>query len=343
MSDWRVAARAGRARGVSPARFRLIASAAIWALALTIISGATVRLTGSGLGCPDWPTCTTSSVVAPLHFHAWVEFGNRLINAFVSVASLGAFVAALLRAPRRRDLTWLAAGLVAGIAGEVVLGGLTVLNKLAPGFVMAHFLLAVVILGDAVLLRYRAGLPDERVATTPRVRVVSRSQLVLARLQLVATAVVVTLGTVVTSTGPHGGSPGTKRFAFSLHAVAQLHGSSVEVLIGITLVSMWNLVRTGAPPPVVRRAQVMLVAMVAQAGVGYLQYFSGDPVGLVALHVTGACILVIATLWYYCGLSVPAQAPATSDLLPADLDGSPDLAPAPAPAGAPDRRLFPTA
>src|ERR1700728_4171200 len=151
----------GRARGIrrgrwtsgwaiSPRAFHIIALAAVVALALTIISGAAVRLTGSGLGCPDFPGCTASSVVAPLQFHAWVEFGNRLINALVTVASFGAWGAALVREPKRRDLTWLSAGLVAGILAEVVLGGLTVLSKLAPGFVMAHFLLAVLILADAV-------------------------------------------------------------------------------------------------------------------------------------------------------------------------------------------------
>jgi cytochrome c oxidase assembly protein subunit 15 len=295
--------RAWRAWRVSPSRFRVIATAAVWAVALTIISGAAVRLTGSGLGCPDWPTCTASSVAAPLQFHAWVEFGNRLINAFVTIASFGAVAAALLRAPRRSDLTWLASGLLAGIAAEVILGGLTVLDHLAPGFVMAHFLLAVAILADAVVLRYRAAIPDERLVGE-KVRLVSRTQLNLARLQVAATAVVVILGTVVTSTGPHGGGPDVKRFPFSLHSVAQLHGTSVEVLLGITLVSMWNLARTGAPPAVMRRAQVVLIALVAQAVVGYTQYFNGDPVALVATHVAGACVLVIATLWFYCGLTM---------------------------------------
>jgi cytochrome c oxidase assembly protein subunit 15 len=309
---WRVTWQDWRARRVSPERFRLVATAAVWALALTIVSGATVRLTGSGLGCPDWPTCTASSVVAPLHLHAWVEFGNRLINAFVTIASLGALAAALLRDPKRRDLTLLAAGLVAGILAEVVLGGLTVLSKLAPGFVMAHFLLAVVILVDAVVLRHQAGNPDERSPAT-KVRLVGRTQLNLARLQLAATAVAVALGSVVTSTGPHGGSPTARRFGFSLHSVAQLHGTSVEVLIGITLISMWGLARSAAPPRVIRRAQVVLVAMVSQAAVGYTQYFNGDPVGLVAVHVAGACVLVIATLWFYLGLTIRTAAEAAVD------------------------------
>jgi cytochrome c oxidase assembly protein subunit 15 len=308
-ADWRTGVSRVRAWRVTPSRFRLVATAAVWAVALTIVSGAAVRLTGSGLGCPDWPACTASSAVAPLQFHAWVEFGNRLINAFVTVASFGALGAAFLRSRRRSDLTLLSGGLVAGIAAEVILGGLTVLDDLAPGFVMAHFLLAVAILADAVVLRYRAAIPDEQLAAS-KVRLVSRNQLNLARLQVVATAVVVILGTVVTSSGPHGGGPDVRRFGFSLHSVAQLHGTSVEVLLGITLLSMWNLTRSGAPPAVMRRAQVLLIALVAQAAIGYTQYLNGDPVALVAAHVAGACVLVMATLWFYCGLTMR---PTTAD------------------------------
>jgi cytochrome c oxidase assembly protein subunit 15 len=130
-----------------------------------------------------------------------------------------------------------------------------------------------------------------------------------SRLLLVATAVVVTLGAVVTSTGPHGGSPDVRRFGFSLHAVAQLHGTSVEVFLAITLVTMWSLARAQAPASVIRRAQVLLLALVAQAAIGYLQYFNGDPAGVVALHVAGASIVVIAVLRYYLGLSAPAPRP----------------------------------
>ncbi len=319
---------------MSPRAFRLIAAAAVWALLLTIISGAAVRLTGSGLGCPDWPNCTASGVVAPLHFHAWVEFGNRLINALVTVAALGTLVAAFRRAPRRHDLTLLSAGLVVGLLAEVGLGALVVEYKLAPGLVMAHFLLGLVFLADAVILHHRAGLPDLD-ATAPvsagpspatKVRLVGRAPLTVARLQLVATAAAITLGTVVTSTGPHGGDPKARRFGFSLHSVAQLHGTSVEILLGITILLMWCLARDRAPAAVMRDAEIVLVAMVAQAAVGYTQYFNGDPVGLVAVHVAGASLLIVAILRFYLGLATyaPVKAPPPP----------PPLAPAPAPADA---------
>jgi cytochrome c oxidase assembly protein subunit 15 len=317
----RHAKRAGRTWRVEARAFQWIAAGAVWALGLTIVSGAAVRLTGSGLGCPAWPNCTAAGVVAPLQFHAWVEFGNRLINAVVTVAALGAFAAALRRAPRRRDLTLLSAGLVLGLVAEVGLGALVVRFKLAPGLVMTHFLIGMLFLADAVLLHHRAGIPDE-VAASPSVALVGRPARILARLLLAATAVGVTLGTVVTSTGPHGGDPTARRFGFSLHSVAQLHGTSVEVLLGITVLTLWTLSRTQAPPPVMRRAEIMLVAMVAQAVVGYTQYFNNDPVGLVAVHVAGACVLVVAVLHFYLGLvghpertPVEADAPAAAALI----------------------------
>jgi cytochrome c oxidase assembly protein subunit 15 len=319
---------------LSPDGFRRVALFAVWALALTIISGAAVRLTGSGLGCPDWPNCTRASVVAPLQIHAWIEFGNRLINAVVTVASLGAAVAAWRRRPRRFDLSLLAAGLVAGLVAEIMLGALVVYSKLSPSLVSVHFLLGVVFLAVAVVLHHRAGIPDSVASGRP---VVDRLQVRLGQALVLALGIVVTLGTVVTSTGPHGGDPKAPRFHFSLHSVAQLHGTSVEVFLGITLVNLWLLVRRGAPPAVVRKAQVMLGALVAQAIVGYTQYLNGDPVALVAVHVAGASVLVIATLRFYLALWVHApvvEVGAESEIVPPVITSTSAAPPAPVGGGA---------
>jgi cytochrome c oxidase assembly protein subunit 15 len=242
-----------------------------------------------------------------------VEFGNRLVNALVTVASIGAFVAALLRAPRRRDLTWLSFGLVIGLVAEVVLGGIVVYSKLNPVLVSVHFALGLAFLAVAVVLYERAVSSDAAVgatsvdaasvsATLGARPLVGPLQIVLGRLCLLALTVVVGLGTVVTSTGPHGGAPGTPRYHFSLHVVAQIHGTSAEVFLALTVVMLWTLVRSGAPPEVLRRAEIMLGAMAAQAAVGYIQYFEGDPVGVVALHVAGASLLVVAVIHFYFGL-----------------------------------------
>jgi cytochrome c oxidase assembly protein subunit 15 len=286
---------------VTPRAFEKIATAAVWALVLTIVSGAAVRLTGSGLGCPDWPNCTATHVVAPLQVHAWIEFGNRIINAALSIAAIGAFAAARLRRPRRRDLTWLSAGLMVGLFAEVALGAVLVKAKLAPALVSTHFLLGLVFLANAVILRYRAALPDDSSTTQP-VLLVHRSSLLLSRLMLATAAVVVALGTVVTSTGPHGGDPSAPRFHFSLHSVAQLHGTSVEVFLIVTVVALWDLARTAAPRTVIRSAQFLLGALILQAVVGYAQYLNGDPVALVAVHVAGATAVVMTVIRYYVSL-----------------------------------------
>lgn len=299
-----------RHRELPPAGFRVASGLAVWALAFIIVSGAAVRLTGSGLGCTDWPGCTTTQVVAPWQFHAWVEFGNRLVTGLVSIAVGLAVLGALIRAPRRRDLTWLALGLVGGLVAEIVLGGLTVEHKLAPGFVTAHFLLALVFLANAIVLHHRAALADDsppgqpgraRAAGRP-VAMVSAEHLVLSRLLLVACALVCLLGTVVTSTGPHGGAPQAPRFAFSLHDVAQLHGTSVEVFLFFTVVTLWSMSRAGVPKAVMRRGEWLLVVLVAQGGIGYLQYFTGVPAALVALHIVGVVSVVWATLSFNLGL-----------------------------------------
>jgi cytochrome c oxidase assembly protein subunit 15 len=284
---------------VSPDAFRRIALWAVVALALTIVSGAAVRLTGSGLGCDTWPQCDTTSVVAPWHFHAWVEFGNRLINAVVTIASLGTFVAAVRRRPRRPDLTWLSFGLVIGLIAEVVIGAVVVYSKLDPILVSIHFLLGLAFLAVAVVLHQRARLTDDHGPATP---MVSPAVTWAAGAMMAALAVVVTLGTVVTSTGPHGGSPGTPRYHLSLHSVAQWHGSSAEVFLAVCLLTIVLVVRTAAPKPVLRRAELLLAATVAQAAVGYTQYLNGDPVGIVAVHVAGASLLVVAAIHFWFGL-----------------------------------------
>jgi heme a synthase len=268
-----------------------------------------VRLTGSGLGCPDWPTCTAHNVVAPWQYHEMVEFGNRVVTAAVSVAVIAAVLGSHFRSPRRRDLVWLSWGLVVGLLGQIVLGGESVKHDLAPQFIMSHFLLSIVLLSDAVILHHRAGLADGPVdgrgraqAAGPPVALVSREQIVMARLLLVAAGLVIVLGTIVTSSGPHGGDPKAKRFPFSLHDVARLHSLAVWLFVGLTIVTLWSMQRSGSPPAVMRRGELLVVLIVAQGGLGYLQYFTGVPAALVALHIAMATVVWTATLLFSLGL-----------------------------------------
>ncbi|MGI9023073.1 MAG: COX15/CtaA family protein [Acidimicrobiales bacterium] len=311
---------------LSPSAYRRITLGAVLALAFIIVTGGAVRLTGSGLGCPDWPTCASDRVVAPWEYHAMVEFVNRTITGLVSVAVMLAVLGSLVRRPRRRDLTLLALGLVAGVIAQIVLGGFTVLFDLWPPLVMSHFVLSMVILADAVVLHHRAGLPegpaglptgpasspggpgDDRAAVTLR-PVVSRELVLLGRAVVAAAALAVLLGTVVTGSGPHGGDENVDRLPFLVPDVARLHSISVVLFLGVLLVALWRLRRDGAPNSLLRRGEILLAVSVAQAGVGWVQYFTGVPVVLVGVHIAGATAVWAAAVQFLLGFSAPAGAP----------------------------------
>ena len=279
---------------LSPRNYHRITLAALAGLAFIVVTGAAVRLTGSGLGCPDWPTCAGGRIVAPAEYHARIEFLNRTVTGLVSVAVMLAVLGSLVRRPRRRDLTWLSLGLVAGVLGQIVLGGLVVLFHLAPPLVMGHFLVSMLLLWDATVLHHRAGQPDGEARP-----VVAPEHLTLGRLVLGAAAVAIFLGTVVTGSGPHAGSHDgelVERLPFAVADVARLHGIAVVLFAGLVLHLVRSLRAAGAPAGVLRRAQVLLAVLVAQAGVGYTQYFTGVPPLLVAVHVAGAVAVWLSTL-----------------------------------------------
>ncbi|HEX2063105.1 MAG TPA: COX15/CtaA family protein [Acidimicrobiales bacterium] len=288
---------------LSPLGYRRVTLVALFLLAFIIVTGGAVRITGSGLGCPDWPNCDDGRLVAPLEYHAMVEFVNRTVTGLVSLVVMLAVLGSLVRQPRRRDLVWLSLGLVAGVLGQIVLGGLTVLFELRPPFVMAHFLLSMVIVADAVVLHWRAGRSYE-----PGPPVVSGDVRRLRSLIVATTALVIFLGTVVTAAGPHGGDETADRLDVPLHRAAQLHGSAVVLLLAMVVAMLVLLHRTGAPPDVRRRGAVLLGVLVAQAGVGYVQYFTGVPVVLVGIHIAGATAVWVAVLRFSLGLTPTAPA-----------------------------------
>jgi cytochrome c oxidase assembly protein subunit 15 len=298
-----------RPRQLSPASYRRVTLLAAWALGFIILTGGAVRVTGSGLGCPDWPTCSGHQVVAKWQYHQMVEFGNRIVTGVVCAGVVLAVLGSRIRTPRRRDLSLLSWGLVVGVMAQIVLGGESVKHHLAPQFVMSHFLLSLLLLADAIVLHHRAGQADGPVAADGRSHIgpaspmVSREQILMSRLLLVAAGLVIFLGTVVTSSGPHGGDPSAKRLAYSVHDVARLHGTAVMLFVGLTVVTLVSLVRSGAPAAVIRRGEVLLVVLVAQGTVGYLQYFTGVPAGLVLVHVGLATATWAVTVRLYLSLS----------------------------------------
>ena len=273
---------------ITPRTFHRVTRFALWSLVAIVITGASVRLTGSGLGCSDWPNCEPGQLVPESDFHGWVEFGNRLVTGVVSLAVIVAVSAAMRREPRDRALTWWAFGLVAGVAGQVALGAVTVLTHLSPPIVMAHFLLSMVLVWNAVVLHHAAD--PHPVAAAPTSTGVRQHIWAIA----IITSVVVFTGTIVTASGPHGGDEDVERLGVDLPDAARIHGLSVIALIATTL---WLLTRLhDQDPHLRRRVGTVLATMALQATVGYVQYFTEVPVVLVAVHITLATVLWIAVV-----------------------------------------------
>jgi cytochrome c oxidase assembly protein subunit 15 len=277
--------------------FRRLAAASAAGLGLLVVSGGLVRLTGSGLGCPDWPSCARTTFVGPLSFHKDVEFGNRIVSALVTVVVLATFLALVRLRPRRRDLIVPASILAAGMVVEVVVGGLVVIYHLWPPLVMVHFLVSEGLVVAAAVLFIRSSGPPGRA-----VPVVSDRFLALSRLVVTVTAVVLAVGTAVTGSGPDGGSRGVARLPLPYRGTTEFHATLVAFLIGLIAATVFATWIAGAPAGVVRRAEVLLVASAAQAAVGYAQFFLRVPPGLVDLHLAGATVVLVAAVSFHLGL-----------------------------------------
>ena len=273
-------------RSLTPRQYRLITLVALFLLCFIIVTGGAVRLTGSGLGCPQWPNCDEGSLVprSASDTHAMIEFVNRTVTGLVSLAVMAAVLGSLLRQPRRRDLVWLSWGLVAGVLGQIVLGGITVLVHLHPVAVMSHFLLSMVIVFNAVLLHHRAGEAPPQRTRSPLQNVV-----------LVLAAAAIFTGTIVTASGPHGGDEEVRRLGFRVDEVARVHGGTVIVLLLTTIGALYVL--RGAPAQ--RTGFVLLGVLLAQAAVGYTQYFTGVPAILVGVHILGAVLVWISAIRFW--------------------------------------------
>lgn len=270
---------------VSPAAYHRVTRVALWSLVAIVITGSAVRLTGSGLGCSDWPNCEPGSLIPANEFHGWVEFGNRLVTGLVSLAVIAAVSAAPLRVPTDRRLVWWAGGLAGGVAGQVALGAVTVLTHLSPPIVMAHFLLSIVLVWNAVVLHHLAEPGKRTPSTTPS------STLLHTRAVALVGLVVIVTGTVVTGAGPHGGDEDVERLGIAVTSAARIHGISVVSLVALTL---WLARRARPCPSLRRRVEIALVIMAVQATIGYVQYFTEVPTLLVALHIAGATALWIS-------------------------------------------------
>ena len=285
----------------SPAVMRRIALAGIAASAAIVLTGAAVRLSQSGLGCPDWPQCTARSLVASGDtgdslIHRWIEFGNRLVTVAIFVISVLVSVAAWRfrdgpAAGRRKDLVWLAAAQPGAIVVQAVLGGIVVLTKLNPGWVSVHFLASMALVAATVALYVRCQEPvaPARPLVRREVRLITFGLIAVVGLMMMA-------GTVVSGTGPLAGARSVPRYSLPLAAVTQLH-ADIGWLLGGLVVALVLSLRLGAAPRRAVRLGALLVGLIlAQGAVGYAQYFSGLPAGLVWVHELGATAIWVTVL-----------------------------------------------
>lgn len=308
---------------ITPEKYQKVARISLFLLAFIIVTGAAVRLSGSGLGCSDWPTCENDQLVAEVDdVHAMVEFVNRVITGFVALAVIIAVLGSLFRTPRRKDLIILSLGLVLGVVVQIIVGALVVKEHLPPNLVIAHFLISMLLVWNAVELDYRSSLTFKQVKRLARGSLEKLSDLLV----FCATIVLVT-GTIVTGSGPHSGaeSQQTKealeidsatanlsasdlevdRLPFDVPDVTRVHGISMILFLLIMLLILLRIKRDR--PTCLPQAQNLLVAIIAQAAIGYIQYFSDVPALLVGFHVAGATLIWILTLRLRLSIHLPKK------------------------------------
>src|SRR3954451_4796531 len=296
---------------ISPRLYARITTIALVLLTLIVMTGAAVRLTGSGLACPTWPECRGAVIQTELDTHGAIEYGNRLLTGLVAAGAIAAFLAAFLRRPFRRDLAIIGGLLPLGVVGQAVLGGMSVLYGLAPGWVMAHFLLSMLILAGAVTLAWRARHEPTLEPANDRTTVLA------TRALLPLAAWVLFLGTVSTASGPHPGSSGTGEVVtrLSFHGgdtmtwVIHWHGR-FSTLFGLTAVGLWFYARKRGATTDLRRSRTVLCLLLATQGAcGGSKYAAGLPAELVWVHVVLATCTWVAVLFSVAAAGRLAPAP----------------------------------
>ena len=305
-------------RRPSPRTVRRLALASVVANSAIVVTGGAVRLTASGLGCPTWPRCTSTSYTPTAEYavHGVIEFGNRLLTFVLTAIVAACLVAVWRQRPVRPGMRALATAVFLGIPAQALLGGVTVLTGLNPWTVMAHFLLSMVLIALAVVLHQRA-----REGDLPARPLVAKPLRTLASLLLVLVAATLVVGTVVTGSGPHSGDPEAGRTGLDPAAMSQLHADLVFLLVGVT-VAFWLALRaTGGPS---RPMGVLLVVELAQGVIGFVQYWTDLPVLLVGLHLVGACLVLVTAVQAVLALrdrgplgAIPEPAAAARELAPA--------------------------
>jgi cytochrome c oxidase assembly protein subunit 15 len=305
---------------VSARAYTRVAIAALALLVLIVFSGAGVRLTGSGLGCPDWPSCA-GTFLPELEMHVWIEYGNRLLSAVVGGACLLAGVLVFRRRPFRRDLVRPALVMLFGVVAQGLLGAATVLLELHWPVVIAHYLLSMVLLVAGALLVWRSRRPPGPQQSEDRT-------VTLATRALVGFGgVVIAAGTLATAAGPHAGGAGTgdvvdRLDAFgtqTLRLLIHIHGHMATAL-GVAAVLLWVLARVrDVRGPLMTALTAVCLLIAAQGIVGLVQYHNALPAEWVWVHASLPAVLWVVLVWSWCaaGRLAAAPAPAPAARVPA--------------------------
>jgi cytochrome c oxidase assembly protein subunit 15 len=265
-----------------------------------VVTGGLVRLTGSGLGCPTWPSCTDESYVphSEMGFHAAIEFGNRMLGFVVAAVAICTWLVVMRYRPRRTDLRRLATAAALGVPLQAVIGGVSVLTGLNPWIVSAHFLVSPIIITLAVAMMRRS-----RTSPYPHTPPVVRA---LATACVVAVWLTVALGTLVTGAGPHSGDPDTGRNGFDETIISQLHADVVFALLGVSIALVIATRVTATSRTLRKLAAWLLAAELLQGAVGFTQYFTGLPWVLVLIHMFFAALLIALVTAVYGERGTPA-------------------------------------
>ena len=282
---------------------RLIAAAVILTQGGIAITGAIVRVTASGLGCPTWPQCfpgsfTPVAVAEVPRIHQAVEFGNRMITFAVVITAVLA-VLAVTRASRRAEVLVYAWLMPASTVLQAVIGGITVLTGLLWWTVAIHLLTSMTMVWLAVLLYVKVGEPDDGVVSHP----VAKPLRSLTALSAMTLAAVLVTGTLVTAAGPHAGDTSPRRtvprLKIEITTLVHAHSSLLVAYLALLVGLGFGLLAIQAPRPVLVRLGVLVLLVLGQATVGTVQFFTGVPAALVAVHVAGAaaCTAATAALW----------------------------------------------
>ena len=276
--------------------YSIVCGTALGSLCVIVFTGALVRLTGSGLGCVDWPNCNSTKFIDVSSGHTAIEQANRLFTGVVSFSVMAAVLLSHRRTPRRADLVWLSWSLVTGVLAQIVIGGVVVLTGLNPYANMAHFLVSMVLIACAFMLYRRSGteIPTSFFRIVP-----NRLQGLVIATSLMGIGAIVT-GTVVTATGPHAGGEDAVRFGFALTSVARVHGATVIAFVALIVILAVQDRRIRSTRDLTEAISALLVVAVSQGAIGYTQYFTGVPVVLVAAHIIGAISMFLAL----CNLAV---------------------------------------